>query len=152
LSLVSLPFSRPEWTLLTRLPGRVVTAAAATEADRPRRTVADGLAGLDHIAAGRVFDSDLVRAVVAAIYAEAEPDSPAEPAAGRAGALADGIAGVLADCRHATLVLSYVDPADSATYRQWLQSIAARVCGVTAPSGSGERRFLAELGSALSLA
>jgi predicted transcriptional regulator len=34
--------------------------------------VAEGLAGLDAIAAGRAFDSDLVRAVVAAIYAENE--------------------------------------------------------------------------------
>jgi hypothetical protein len=53
------------------------------------------------------------------------------------------------------------DPADSAAYRQWLQSIAARVCGASRSGGvlglgrerfsAAERRFLADLGGALGL-
>lgn len=152
-------FPASEWELLTRLPGRVIVAATSAEAHSPRRTVAEGLAGLDAIAAGRAFDSDLVRAVVAAIYAESDEDRPvAEELVHRAAGLAE----VLAACREATQVLAgRADPADSAAYRQWVQSIAARVCATARfhdllgqggeQVGPAERRFLEELGVALGL-
>ena len=62
-------YSATEWALLTRLPGRVLVAAVSTGPVPAHRAVAEGVAGLAGIAAGRAFDSDLVRAVVATIYA-----------------------------------------------------------------------------------
>jgi hypothetical protein len=158
--LASLSFLPDEWQLLTRLPARVVIAATSVEADSARRTVAEGLAGLDAIAAGRAFDSDLVRAVVAAIYAE--NDGEYQPTAQEFTDRTGGIAEVLASCRSVTVVLSArADPADSAAYRQWLQSIAARVCEAARSGGllgfggdllsDTEREFLDELGGALGL-
>lgn len=157
--LTRMAYPPAEWALLVRLPARVMIAATSAEADSPRRTVAEGLAGMDAIAAGRASDSDLVRAVVAAIYAESEDDQPAaEEFTDRAA----GLAGVLATCEAAARVLAArADPADSAAYRQWLQNIAARVCrasrfgGVRGIGGdrfsAAERRFLADLGAALGL-
>jgi hypothetical protein len=152
-------YSATEWELLTRLPGRVIVAATSAEPDSPRRAVRAGLAGLDGIAAGRAFDSDLIRAVVAAIYAE--PDH-GRPSAERTGDGARGLPGVLAACRSAVQVLAVrADPADSAAYRQWVQSVAARVCrrarsddpfrpaGVR--GGVPDRWFLDHLGEALGL-
>jgi hypothetical protein len=170
--LVSPAFPPDEWALLTHLPAQVVIAAISVESDASGRTVVEGLAGIEAIAGGRAFDSDLVRAVVTAIFAEPdEADVGAAPPAGgpvaggsvahrfadRSGSVAD----LLAKCRSATAVLARADPADSAAYRQWLQSIAAKVCEA-ARSGSvlgagGERfsdagrRLLADLGAALSL-
>jgi hypothetical protein len=134
-------------------------AATSAEADSPRRTVAEGLAGMDAIAAGRASDSDLVRAVVAAIYAQSEDD---QPAAEEFTDHAAGLAGVLTTCEAATQVLAArADPADSAVYRQWLQTIAARVCGASRSRGvpriggdrfsAAEVSFLADLGAALGL-
>jgi hypothetical protein len=161
--LASLSFLPSEWELLIRLPAQVVIAATSMEADSAGQTVAEGLAGLDAIAAGRAFDSDLVRAVVAAIYAENDGRSrdsghlaafdgvdpirqaaapavqdnrrPAEAAA--LAAQENGRAAeVLASCRSVTAVLSArADPADSAAYRQWLQFIAARVCEAASSDG-----------------
>ena len=86
------------------------------------------------IAAGRFFDSDLVRAVVAAIYAE--PDD-GDPGARRGSDPAHRLAGLLTACRLAARLLAdRADPADSAAYRQWVQSVAARVCG-RGPTGGG---------------
>jgi hypothetical protein len=157
--LTRMAYPPAEWALLVRLPARVMIAATSAEADRPRRTVAEGLAGMGAIAAGRASDSDLVRAVVAAIYARSEDDQPvAEEFTDRAAGLAE----VLAACEAAIGVLAArADPADSAAYRQWLQSIAARVCGASRSGGirgiggdrfsAAERRFLADLREALSL-
>ncbi|PZF97195.1 hypothetical protein [Micromonospora deserti] len=144
-------YSAAEWDLLTSLPGQVIVAAAAPGPGRPRRGVAAGLAGLDAVAAGRAFDSDLVRAVVAAIYARHDGTPPP---ADRLTDLVD----LLAACRAAVRVLGRrADPADSAAYRQWVQSVAARVCRA-APAGGAElppapvdRRFLDRLGGALGL-
>lgn len=142
-------YSAAEWDLLTTLPGRVIVAAAAPGPGRPRRGVTAGLAGLDAVAAGRAFDSDLVRAVVAAIYAR--HDGAPLPA-GRLTDLVD----LLAATRAAVRVLDRrADPADSAAYRQWVQSVAARVCRAE-PGGDGgpgpaDRRFLDRLGGALGL-
>ncbi|MEU7931161.1 hypothetical protein [Micromonospora echinofusca] len=144
-------YSAAEWDLLTSLPGRVIVAAAAPGTGRPRRTVAAGLAGLDAVAAGRAFDSDLVRAVVVAIYAR--HDGAGEPV----DRFTD-VVDLLAACRAATRVLRRrADPADSAAYRQWVQSVAARVCGATTtgapalPPAPADRRFLDRLGVALGL-
>jgi hypothetical protein len=148
-------FSAREWDLLVRLPGRVIVTATSGETDNPRRTVAEGLAGLEAVAAGRSFDSDLVRGVVAAIYAERLGDPAADK--GR-----PGPPDLLDACREATRILGRrADPADSAAYRQWIQSIAARVCAASRSAdalGMGgeqqtadERDFLAGLGRALRL-
>ncbi|MFY1574298.1 hypothetical protein ACN26Z_05340 [Verrucosispora sp. WMMD703] len=143
-------YSATEWDLLTSLPGRVIVAAAQPGPGRPHRGVAAGLAGLDAVAAGRAFDSDLVRAVVAAIYAR--HDGPSPPAA----QLAE--LDVLAACRAVVRVLDrHADPADSAAYRQWVQSVAARVCRTASralpggPLAPADRRFLDRLGGALAL-
>jgi hypothetical protein len=160
--LFRLAFPRREWELLTRLPRDVVIAATSAEPDSPRRTVAEGLAGLDAIAAGRASDSDLVRAVVAAIYSETEC-APDHLVAEEFNDRTAGLARVLAECRQVTDVLAArADPADSAAYRQWVQSVAVRVCdaarsggllGVLGPVRSdAEQRFLSDLAEALNLA
>ncbi|WP_433536903.1 hypothetical protein ACQPZK_03440 [Micromonospora sp. CA-249363] len=143
-------YSAAEWDLLTSLPARVLVAAAAPGVGRPERGVEAGLAGLDAVAAGRGFDSDLVRAVVTAIYARHDgAPAPAER-------LAD-LVDLLAACRAAVRVLRrHADPADSAAYRQWVQSVAARVCrsvpGLDGqPASPADRRFLDRLGDALGL-
>lgn len=152
-------YSPNEWRLLTRLPGRVIVAASSPDPGNPARAVAEGLAGLDGIAAGRAFDSELVRAVVAAIYAESDD--------GRSAPVRDhhadhGRAELLRSCRDAVTTLARrADPADSAAYRQWVQSVAARVCRAAGPDGRprpfGEpvapeqRDLLDRLGEALGL-
>ncbi|KOX05814.1 hypothetical protein ADK66_24500 [Micromonospora sp. NRRL B-16802] len=143
-------YSAAEWDLLTGLPGRVLVAATAPGPGRPERGVQAGLAGLDAVAAGRGFDSDLVRAVVAAIYARHDgAPAPTER-------LTDMV-DLLAACRAAVRVLQRrADPADSAAYRQWVQSVAGRVCrAAPAPDGvaasPADRRFLDRLGGALGL-
>ncbi|MER7417700.1 hypothetical protein ABT346_13115 [Micromonospora peucetia] len=144
-------YSAAEWDLLTSLPGRVIVAAAAPGPGRPRPGVDAGLAGLDAVAAGRAFDSDLVRAVVATIYAR--HDGAAGP-----GDLPADVVDLFAACRAATRVLrSRADPADSAAYRQWVQSVAARVCRAATvgapglPPAPADRHFLDRLGGALGL-
>lgn len=134
-------YPHSEWALLTALPRDVLVAATAVRSGRAPRTVADGLAGLDAIAAGRSFDSDLVRAVVAAIYAESG-DAAALPCPVTAVA-------VFAECRRAvTALTARADAADSAAYRYWVQHVAARALGGDA---GPERAFLAGLGAALGL-
>lgn len=143
-------YSAAEWDLLTSLPGRVLVAAAAPGPGRPERGVLAGLAGLDAVAAGRAFDSDLVRAVVAAIYAR--HDGAPQP-----GEQLTDLVDLLAACRAGVRVLHRrADPADSAAYRQWVQSVAARVCraapgAANQPPGPADRRFLDRLGGALGL-
>lgn len=152
----NLPFSPDQWVLLTHLPARVMIAAATTATPRGR-TVPDGIVGLDAIAAGHASSSDLVRAVVAAIYAEPDRDPPAVD---QLAAPPPGRAEVLAECRAASTVLrARARPVDSAAYRNWLETIAARVCGasrggkVSCVSGAraraAEHHFLAALGAAL---
>ncbi|SCE76688.1 hypothetical protein GA0070564_101810 [Micromonospora mirobrigensis] len=139
-------YSAAEWELLTSLPGRVLVAAAAPGPGRPHRGVTAGLAGLDAVAAGRAFDSDLVRAVVAAIYARHDG---AQPPTARLTDVVD----LLAACRATVRVLTRrADPADSAAYRQWVESVAARVCRAAgAVPSPADRRFLDRLGVALGL-
>ncbi|MGC4886831.1 hypothetical protein [Micromonospora sp. NBC_01392] len=144
--LTTAAYSAAEWDLLTDLPGRVLVAAASPGPGRPPRGIAAGLAGLDAVAAGRAFDSDLIRAVVTAIYARHDG------AAVRAERLTD-LVDLLAAARAAVRVLRRrADPADSAAYRQWVESVAARVCraGGTSPSPA-DRRFLDRLAGALDL-
>ena len=156
-------YSTVEWDLLTGLPGQVVVAAT-TRPGRDRQSVQESVAGLEAVAAGRAFDSDLVRAVAAAIYARHDDESPVPAGCGRG-----DLAQLLSTCRIAVGVLARrADPADSAAYRQWVQSVAARVCQVVPTdrqpdvvtvdrlAGVGgvqpaDRRFLALLGGALGL-
>ncbi|MFC8847279.1 MULTISPECIES: hypothetical protein [unclassified Micromonospora] len=181
--LTTAAYSAAEWGLLTGLPGRVLVAAAAPAPGDPSRGVAAGLAGLDAVAAGRASDSDLVRAVVAAIYARDDATGYARDDAtgyarddatgyardggvsyARDGGSADaadrctGPVDLLTACRATVRVLHRrADPADSAAYRQWVQSVAARVRRATAgaPAGAAatpdDRSFLDRLGGALDL-
>jgi hypothetical protein len=120
---VLLAFEPHEWELLTRLPARIMIAATLARSDSVRPTVDEGLAGLNAIAAGAASDSGLVRAIVASIYAEADPDPhTAEQSRDRS----TGIAEVLVSCRAAALVLTArATPADALTYREWVLAIAA---------------------------
>jgi hypothetical protein len=151
------PFTCAEWERLVKLPGRVVVAATSAQADSARRTVLEGLAGIDAIAAGRASASRLVRDVVSAIYQEADEDRPVveefrDPVA--------GIAAVLADCRSAgRLLAERAGRTDADAYRHWLVAIATRVCHASRTGGllgiggaaisPDERRFLAALAAAL---
>lgn len=149
-------YPNADWRLLVRLPGRVLTAALAGQPDDPGIRVRSAVAGLEAIAAGRLFDSDLVRMVARAIYAESGAPGRAgtTETAGTAGTPgAAGIAGaagpdrgpggdqhaeVLSWCRAVVKVLDHdTDPGDSAAYRQWVQSIAvrtARTAGAADPA------------------
>jgi len=152
-----LAFRPDEWELLTRLPARVMIAATSAEADSARRTVAEGLAGLDAIAAGHTSSSPLVRAVVTAIYTESDDDAPAaEEFTDRAAGLAD----VLASCGSASALLADRAAAvDAEAYRGWLVQIANAVCGAARSGGvlgvggvqisQAERRFLDDLRTVL---
>jgi hypothetical protein len=151
-------FAAEQWRLLTHLPAEVMIATIELHDDGPRRTVAEGLAGLDAIAAGRGSDSDLVRGVVAAIYSEPEEDRP-EPVPAHAELDARRSA-VLAGCRQVAEILRRgADPADAAAYRHWVQQVAVRVFGASRSGGvlglSGEvvspdeREFLDDLAAAL---
>lgn len=139
-------YSAAEWDLLTELPGRVLVAAASPGPGRPPRGVSAGLAGLDAVAAGRASDSDLVRAVVSAIYARHDGSSARDER------LTDMV-DLLAACRAAVRVLQRrADPADSAAYRQWIESVAARVGRASVgESTPADRRFLERLAGALGL-
>lgn len=135
-------FTSTEWTLLVRVPGQVVAAAAAVGRDPGAGTVAQALAGLDAVAAGRGSPNPLVREVVGAIYAERDTD--AEPAAGR-DAVLDG-------CRRAAGILAVRSPDDRDAYRDWVMSAAERVraaAGPGDPPGDAGQRLLAELADAL---
>jgi hypothetical protein len=146
-----------DWALLVKLPRRVLIAATSAERDNAKHTVAEGLAGIEAIAAGRASTSRLVRDVVAAIYAEPDKDVPV------AEEFSDpewGIAGVLAECRAAAGALTdRVPPSDAAAYRQWLSDIATTVCAAARSGGvlgfggtavsPAERRFLDELSRSL---
>jgi hypothetical protein len=132
-------------------------AATSTEPDSDRRTVDEGLAGINAIAAGASSESDLVKAAVAAIYAEADPDPPtAEQFHDRV----SGMTEVFVSCRAAALVLdARATPADALAYRQWVESIADRVCGAANSGGAlglegvaqspAEQEFLHQLSEAL---
>lgn len=125
-------FPPEDWQLLTRLPAEIMIAAIAVTGNG-RRTVAEGLAGLDAIAAGRGSDSELVRSVVASIYAEPE-DRAALPAPAPAPHIQ--VAQVLEHCRTAAEVLrTGADPADAAAYRHWVQQVAVRVSGAARSGG-----------------
>jgi hypothetical protein len=149
--LVARGFAAEDWRLLSKLPADVMIATIATQERDPRGTVAEGLAGLDAIAAGRWSDSELVRAVVAAIFSEPEEDPGREPEAPDD---PDGKrARVLAGCRRAAGILRAADPADAAAYRHWVQQVAVRVYGATRTDDSlapAERRFLDDIGAAIS--
>jgi hypothetical protein len=145
---VAAAYTSAQWRQLTRLPGQVIVAAIASSEPAAGATdrVAEAVAGLSGIASGRSFDSDLVRAVAAAIYAETDRGPTlVEPGSPRAD--------VLSDCRAiARLLASRADPADAAAYGQWIQSIAARSVGADDGRQQVDEHFLAELGRALGLA
>jgi hypothetical protein len=157
-----MPLSRQEWELLVRLPRRVLVAATSAERDSGRHTVAEGLVGIESIAAGRASNSRLVRQVVTAIYAERDAEDDEAPAAEEFRDPEAGIAAVLEESRAAMRVLKDRIPlTDTRAYGNWLLSIATTVCeaartgGVLglggAPISMAEQRFLDDLRDALHL-
>jgi|SRR5215467_8403447 len=135
-------FTRAEWTLLVRVPGQVVTAATAAGQDQGAGTVAQALAGLDAIAAGRGSPNALVRQVVGAIYAER--DAEAGPLGGREA--------VLDACRQAARIIAGHSLEDRDAYRDWVLWAAERVCAAGGPGdtpGDAGQRLLADLATAL---
>ncbi len=132
-------FSLAEWSLLVRLPGQVVTAATAVGRGTGPATVAQALAGLDAIAAGRGSSSALVRRVVGTIYAERDAET----------GVPDGVDGVIAGCRRAAEILADRSPDDSAAYRRWVLTVADRTCGAAPDEGSDGALLLADIATAL---
>jgi len=150
---LALSFDRDEWELLVTLPRRVLlTAAAAEEADG--QGSAQGIAGIEAMAAGLASPSALVREVVGSIYAESHHEPPELLGDGDATAVQ-----TLAACRYASELLgARCDEADADAYRAWLTHIAAVVSGVAhGMAGTGasgrvglvESRFLYALGGVL---
>ncbi|MDQ7909703.1 hypothetical protein RB614_34795 [Phytohabitans sp. ZYX-F-186] len=133
---LTLGFSDEEWGLLTGLPLAVLTAASAAEPDGTRRTLAEGAAGLEAVAAGRDGGSPLVAAVAQEVVSRAgdpetgeelPPINPGDPEAylgdvlDRAGAAA-------------ALLRAKVDEGEAGAYGHWVVSIAEQVVSA-APSG-----------------
>jgi hypothetical protein len=146
----ALAFDRDEWELIVTLPRRVLMAALAAV---PAAAAAEGIAGIEAIAAGLASPSPLVREVVGSIYTENHHEPEVLSGDG------DRAVQTLAACRYASEVLSArCDAGDAAAYREWLSRIAAVVTGVTdgawAPARAGqvglaESRFLYALGGVL---
>lgn len=150
-------FDRGEWEFLVTLPRRVLLAAVAA-APADGRQAAEGIAGIEAIAAGLASTSALVREAVSAIYSEDYPEAPAS---------GDGpevlTVQTLAACRYAAQLLAErCGPRDTHAYREWLLHIAAAATGVTArapvavsapgtagPYGPAQPRFLYALDGVL---
>ncbi len=147
-------YTRAEWDLLVRLPGRMVAAATSDETVGARQSVIEALAGLNAIAAGRGSPNALVRQVVGTIYAELDLDSPSTRDVGNADETAS-LAPILAACRQAAAILAdHGSDADRLAYEKWLESIAIGVCDASPMTGdvgatmmrlATERYLLAEL-------
>jgi hypothetical protein len=150
-------YTRAEWDLLVRLPGRMVAAATSDETAGARQSVIEALAGLNAIAAGRGSPNALVRQVVGTIYAELDLDSPSTRDVGNADDTAS-FAPILAACRQAAAILAdHGSDADRLAYEKWLESIAIGVCDASPMTGdvgatmmrvATERYLLAELADA----
>jgi hypothetical protein len=160
---VTSDFTPDDWRLLTGLPAAVMVATIRVrDGASGATTVSEGLAGLDAIAAGRGSDSALVRAVVAAIYAEPEVDGSSLADRPVGAAEEDGTPEqVFARCRRAVEVLRpHPDPSEAEAYLQWVREIAVRVCGAAHSGGvlglgddripEPQRTFLDGLAAALS--
>jgi hypothetical protein len=150
-------YTRAEWDLLVRLPGRMVAAATSDENTGARHSVLEALAGLNAIAAGRGSPNALVRQVVGTIYAELDFDSPSSRDVGAADEMTS-FAPILAACRQAAAILvEHASEADRLAYEKWLESIAIGVCDALPMTGdlgaamrrvATERYLLAELADA----
>lgn len=150
-------YTRAEWDLLVRLPGRMVAAATSDDSAGAQQSMIEALAGLNAIAAGRGSANALVRQVVGTIYAEPDIDSPATRPVGAADDSA-GFADILAACRRAAAILAdHGSDADRLAYEKWLESIAIGVCdaspltgdiGMTMMRMATERYLLTELADA----
>jgi hypothetical protein len=155
-------FTDEEWGLLVGLPQSVLTAAVAAEPEGLRRTLAEGDAGLNAIAAGRESPSGLVAAVAEELISRlGDPEDgeqlpmirPAEPAEAAASALDRARAA-------AALVDERVDEGEAGAYKHWLVGIADEVVGATPAGGlpapgldevsEPERRFRDRLAGVLS--
>lgn len=138
-------FERDEWELLVTLPRRVLVTAAATEPPQTRGA-AEGIAGIEAIAAGLASPSPLVKEVVGSIYSESHHEP--EDMFGEGLSDAEAVLRTLSACRYAAEVLGRrATDADALAYREWLCHIAAVVTGVArgvAGAGVAEPRAVGE--------
>jgi hypothetical protein len=154
-------YSDDEWGLLVGLPQSVMNAASAAESDSGRRTLAEGEAGLDAIAAGRESANPLVRDVACEVVERVGgPEVGAETAIVALPDRAAGLAEVFDRARGAvTLLGEKAGSGDAAAYKHWLVGIAEQVVGAARSGGflgvggewvrESERRFVEELSAIL---
>jgi hypothetical protein len=134
-----------DWSLLVRLPSRVLAAVLGVRAEPP--AVSAGLAGLATIAAARSATRStdgLTREVAAAIFASDDPADVPEPPCPDA---------VRAECVEAGYVLAHrVASDDAETYRRWVRRIGVAALASAEPVdpiGAAPVRLLDECGRAL---
>jgi hypothetical protein len=130
-----------DWSLLVRLPSRVLAAVLAERGEPP--AVSAVLAGLAEIAAAR-SRAGLTHAVAAAIFASDDPcDGPGPP---RCDA-------VRAECVRAGYVLAHRVPSgDAEEYRRWVRRIGVAALATAEPVdpiGAAPVRLLDECERAL---
>jgi hypothetical protein len=154
-------YSDDEWGLLVGLPQSVMIAASAAEDDGSRRTLSEGEAGLDAIAAGRESANPLVRDVASEVVERVGgPEVGAETAMVPLPDRDAGLAEVLDRARGAAMLLTAKAPAgDAAAYKHWVVGIAEQVVGAARSGGflgiggewvsESERRFVDELSAIL---
>ena len=154
-------YSDVEWGLLVGLPQSVVVAVTSAEADGGRRTQAEGLAGIEAIAAGRDSGSALVHDVATEVVAQTgDPERGEAPPPIEFTDRAAGLAGVLDRAREASKLLSAkAAPGEAAAYRHWLMTIAEQVAAAAKSGGflgiggdrvsPAERKFLDDLAAVL---
>jgi hypothetical protein len=134
-----------DWSLLVRLPSRVLAAVLDARAEPPE--VGAGLAGLAAIAAARSATGSadgLTREVATAIFASDDPVDGPEPPRPDA---------VRAECVVAGYVLAHrVASGDAEAYRRWMRRIGVAALASAEPVdpiGAAPVRLLDECGRAL---
>jgi hypothetical protein len=154
-------FGAEEWNLLLDLPQNVIAAASAAESDSTRRTLAEGVAGLDAIAEGRGSGNPLVETVAGKLVRRlGDPAHGADSPIARGNVDANSmIESCLARVSTANDVLRKVSDGDAGAYRHWLVSIAESVVSAATTGGkmgvggeqvtAAERAFVARLGQML---
>jgi hypothetical protein len=131
----SLPLA--DWTLLVRLPSRILASVLAVPLDPP--PVSAGLAGLATIAQARAAPSVLVRQVATAIFATTEPPR-------------DSGFPVQEECVRAGFVLAQrVPSAEAEAYRVWVRRVGEAPIGAVVDDSvcTSQVSLLDEYGHAL---
>jgi hypothetical protein len=146
-----------EWGLLVGLPQSVAVAAISAESDNVGRSLDEGHAGMDAIAAGRESGVALVREVAGEVVERVGGvETGGEPLVIRVDDRDAELRRVLERAREAAALLAAkASPGDAAAYKHWLVGIADQVVNAAKSGGflglggewvsESERRFLDEL-------